>query len=68
MNFRLRDTAQKFRGWSLYRLAQEMGIETKAVYSWANGSVIPSVPTLLRLCEAIGCTPNDLIWKNEEIC
>jgi len=65
MQFKLKETTKKFRGWSLYRLSKELNLETKTVYAWANGKVSPSLQNLVMLCKALGCTPNDLILVEE---
>lgn len=67
MIFKLKDTARKFRGWSLYKLAQELELDTKTVYGWSNGVITPTLSTLLRLCEILGCTPNDLLTLEKNL-
>lgn len=48
------------KGWSLYRLAKELGLPQQTVYSWANGRTQPSYDNMDRLCETLGCMIGEL--------
>lgn len=52
--------AREKKGWSLYRLAKELGLPQQTVYSWANGRTQPSYDNMDRLCEIIDCILGDL--------
>lgn len=60
MKIRIKETARKKQGWSLYRLAKELGLPQQTVYSWANGRTQPSYENMDKLCEAIDCTIGEL--------
>jgi len=60
LKIRIKEVARKIKGWSLYRLAKELGLPQQTVYSWANGRTQPSYDNMDRLCESIGCTVGDL--------
>ncbi len=60
LRIRIKETARKKKGWSLYRLAKELGLPQQTVYSWANGRTQPSYENMDKLCEAIGCYLGDL--------
>lgn len=42
-------------------LAELAEVSTEFVSRLERGKTFPSVPTLMRLCEALRCTPNDLL-------
>jgi len=60
LKIRIKEVARQIRGWSLYRLAKELGLPQQTVYSWANGRTQPSYDNMDRLCESIGCTIDEL--------
>lgn len=60
MKIKIKETARKFKGWSLYRLAKELGLPQQTIYSWANGRTQPSYDNMDRLCEVIDCKIGDL--------
>jgi len=60
LKIRIKEVARNKKGWSLYRLAKELGLPQQTVYSWANGRTQPSYDNMDRLCEIIGCTVGDL--------
>jgi len=60
LKIRIKEVARKKKGWSLYRLAKELGLPQQTVYSWANGRTQPSYENMDRLCEAIACCVGDL--------
>ncbi|MCC7541186.1 MAG: helix-turn-helix transcriptional regulator [Deltaproteobacteria bacterium] len=43
------------------RLAERISVSTEFVSRMERGIVMPSVPTLVKLCEALRCNPNDLL-------
>lgn len=60
MIIKIKEVARNKKNWSLYKLAQKLGLQQQTVYSWANGRTQPSYPNMEKLCEIIGCTLNDL--------
>lgn len=60
MKIKIKEAARNKKGWSLYKLAQKMGVSQQTVYSWANNRTQPSYPNMDLLCKVIGCTLNDL--------
>jgi transcriptional regulator with XRE-family HTH domain len=51
--------AVKFR--SAQRFAQTMGLNEHAYRKYERGETEPNFETLVRLCEALDITPNDLL-------
>ena len=60
MKIKIKECAKKIKGWSLYKLAQEMKLSQQTVYSWASGRTQPSYESMDKLCEIIGCTMGEL--------
>ena len=44
------------RGWSVYRLAQEAGVPQSTLANLFLRNNMPMVPTLERICQALGIT------------
>ncbi len=60
MKIKIKEAAQKFKQWSLYKLAKELSIPQQTVYSWANGRTQPSYANMDKLCEILNCEVSDL--------
>jgi len=60
LKIRIKEVARTKKGWSLYRLAKELGLPQQTVYSWANGRTQPSYENMDRLCEVIDCSIGEL--------
>ena len=43
------------------QLAKEMGTINKAVISWETDVSRPSLPVIIKLCETLDITPNELL-------
>lgn len=61
MKIKIKETAKKLKGYSLYRLAIVLNMPQQTIYSWANGRTQPSYENMDRLCEALECTIADLL-------
>lgn len=61
MKIKIKETAKKLKGYSLYRLAIILNMPQQTIYSWANGRTQPSYENMDRLCEALECTIADLL-------
>ena len=42
--------------WSNYDLASHAGIKPTTISSWYRKNIVPTVPTLLKICDAFGIT------------
>lgn len=60
MKILIKEKAKNKRGWSLYKLAKELGLPQQTVYSWANGRTQPSYENMDKLCEIMGCAVGEL--------
>lgn len=49
------------KGLTQRQLASLLSITQGSVNKWENGRCQPSLPVFCQLCEALKCTPNDLL-------
>lgn len=49
------------RGYSLRGLAEESGVHFMSLFKLESGKLDPQLSTLLKLCEALGITLNQLV-------
>ena len=61
MKVKLKETAKLKKNYSLYKLAQVMGLPQQTVYSWAKGRTQPSYLNLDKLCNVLECNIEDLL-------
>ena len=55
------------RGWSMYELAQEMGITQSTLTSIMRRGNPPKIDTLERICEAFGISLAQFFIEDEEV-
>lgn len=56
------------RGWSEYRLSEESGIAQTTISSWFRKNIIPTVPSLEKICSAYNITLSQFFnWDSEPI-
>jgi len=60
MKVKIKLVAQEKKGWSLYKLAKEMGLPQQTVYSWASGRTQPSYDNMDRLCDILDSAVGEL--------
>lgn len=53
------------RGWSEYQLAEYSGIPQSTISSWYNKGVTPTIPTLEKVCAALGITLSQLFAEGD---
>lgn len=44
------------KGWTEYELSERAGLTQSTISSWYRKNLIPSIPSLERICEAFGIT------------
>ncbi len=44
------------RGWTEYQLAEHSGLPQSTISSWYRKNMIPTVPSLEKICQAFGIT------------
>lgn len=44
------------RGWTEYELAERSGLPQSTISSWYRKNMMPTIPSLEKICEALGIT------------
>lgn len=52
------------RGWSEYQLAERSGLPQSTISSWYRKDIVPTVPSLEKICDAFGITLSQLFAMN----
>lgn len=52
------------RNWSLYQLAKQSGISYSTLNNLFHRQNIPSIPTLMKLCDGFGITLSEFFVEN----
>lgn len=47
---------RKAKNWSEYQLAEESGLTQSTISSWYRKDILPSIPSLEKICLALGIT------------
>lgn len=55
------------RGWTEYQLAEEAGLTQSTISSWYRKSMIPSIPSLEKICTAFGITLSQFFAGEDEL-
>ncbi len=53
------------RGWSEYQLAEQSGLPQSTISSWYRKNMIPTVPSLDKICTAFGITLSQLFSEED---
>lgn len=56
------------RGWTEYQLAECSGLPQSTISSWYRKNMVPSVPSLSKICSAFGITLSQLFAEDETYC
>ena len=54
------------RGWTEYQLAERSGLPQSTISSWYRKSMIPSIPSLVKICDAFGITLSQLFADDRD--
>lgn len=52
---------RKKKGLSQKQVAERIGVSQNAVYQWENGFRCAKLETVIKISEAIGCSPNEIL-------
>ena len=55
------------RGWTEYPLAERSGLPQSTISSWYRKNMIPTVPSLEKICTAFGITLSQLFAEGDAI-
>lgn len=53
------------RGWTEYQLAERSGLPQSTISSWYRKNMVPTVPSLEKICIAFGITLSQLFAEEE---
>lgn len=48
------------RGWTEYQLAERSGLPQSTISSWYRKNMMPTIPSLEKICDAFGITMSQL--------
>lgn len=54
------------KGWSEYQLAERSGLTQSTISSWYRKNLVPSIPSLNKICCAFGITLSQFFSEEEE--
>ena len=54
------------RSWTEYQLAERSGLPQSTISSWYRKNMVPTVPSLERICDAFGITLSQLFAGEDE--
>ena len=53
------------RGWTEYQLAEHSGLPQSTISSWYRKNMIPTIPSLEKICAAFGITLSQLFAEGD---
>ena len=53
------------RGWTEYQLAERSGLPQSTISSWYRKNMVPSIPSLEKICAAYGITLSQLFAEGD---
>ena len=56
---------RKERKWSLYDLATHAELKSSTISTWYNDNAIPTIPSLVKICDAFQITLSEFFAKAE---
>lgn len=54
------------RGWTEYQLAENSGLPQSTISSWYRKNMVPTIPSLEKICDAFGITLSQLFAGDGE--
>lgn len=58
-------TYRTARGWTEYQLAERAGLPQSTISSWYRKDMVPTLPSLEKICAALGITLSQLFAEGE---
>ena len=55
------------RNWTEYQLAERSGLPQSTISSWYRKNMIPTIPTLEKICGAFGITLSQLFAEGDTV-
>lgn len=53
------------RGWTEYQLAERSGLPQSTISSWYRKNMVPTIPSLKKICAAFGITLSQLLAEGD---
>lgn len=57
---------RKQKGWTEYQLAEESGLTQSTISSWYRKNMIPSIPSLEKICNAYNITLSQFFSTDDD--
>ncbi len=57
---------RKQKGWTEYQLAEESGLTQSTISSWYRKNMIPSIPSLEKICNAYNITLSEFFSTDSD--
>lgn len=54
------------KGWTEYQLAEQSGLPQSTISSWYRKNMIPTLPSLEKICMAFGITLSQLFAEDDD--
>lgn len=58
-------TYREERGWTEYELAEHSGLPQSTISSWYHKNMVPTIPSLEKICTAFGITLSQLFAEGD---
>lgn len=58
-------TYREERGWTEYQLAERSGLPQSTISSWYRKNMVPTIPSLEKICTAFGITLSQLFAEGD---
>lgn len=58
---------RKLKGWSEYQLSEKSGLTQSTISSWYRKNMIPSIPSLAKICNAFDITLSQFFADESDI-
>lgn len=58
-------TYREERGWTEYQLAERSGLPQSTISSWYRKNMVPTIPSLEKICAAFGITLSQLFAADD---
>ena len=55
------------RNWTEYQLAERSGLPQSTISSWYRKNMVPSIPSLEKICNALGITLSQLFAEENDV-
>ena len=57
---------RKERHWTEYQLAEKSGLTQSTISSWYRKDMLPSIPSLTKICDAFGITMSQFFLEDDK--